>query len=233
MAGSAVGRQGARHRGEKALAVLAAFILAGGAWFGAAWLIFALQSLRCPADSFYSDAPAAQHVFVFVPLALPAIFLFSLVIADGVAMLRRRGMLRSGGAQRRPPRAVRRRLRLLALLCLLALPTSVGFALCQFCLTPSSVLFQPSPWSGFHAYAWSEVASVRTSCWHGRSGWNAGYVLVMRDGVSFDIMGSQFAAARILPTIAQALQGQGVAFDPSRVSRDCDAAGVELLRRPP
>ncbi|HYM03234.1 MAG TPA: hypothetical protein VET85_09830 [Stellaceae bacterium] len=218
--------QAAQHRaqvsrGRKSLHALLALALAGGVWLGAAQAIFALQGMRCPAGTFYWDSPAPQHVFVYLPLLVPALALLSFVLAY------------SSAAGRRSRRRLRRHFVVLAAALLLALPASFAVARCQFCLLPSRLLVAPTPWSDLREYAWQDVAAVETSCWHGRSGWNAGYVLTLRDGTAFDIMGSQQAAAPILPAVAQALHGHGVAFDARRVALNCDALVTEWLRRAP
>jgi len=225
-------------RWRAALVGLPAFAIAGAFWLGTVALIFALQSAQCPAETFYSDSPAPQHVFVYASLLFPAILIVSTVYGQGTALLQSwQSPLEGDALQHRKARlrrAHRRNLKIFTILLAIALPVSVGFSMCQFCLVPEGVLYRPSPWSDLHTYAWQDVASIETSCWRGsRGSWHAGYIVTMRDGTAIDLMGSQREASRALPAVIHAMRDFDVAFDAHRVSRNCAAYGAELLRQRP
>ena len=225
-------------RWQVAFVGLPAFALAGIFWFGTVGLIFALQSARCSARTFYSDSPAPQHVFVYVPVLFLALPVVSFVYGQGAALLRSWQNPLEGEALRRQKAgfrsAQRRYLKIFAIVLANTLPLSVGFSFCQFCLEPGSIAYRSWPWSDFHTYAWQDVASIKADCYRGgRGSWKASYVMTMRDGTAIDIMASQRDAARALPTVIRMLHDSDITFDAHLVSRNCGAYGAELLRRRP
>jgi hypothetical protein len=229
-----VSRQERRRRALLQLAVAALVLIC---WFGVGELVFVWQAARCPAATFYANSPAFQRIMVVAPLVIAAVA-SGLLVASRISgkawpLL---GRPTAGLAAPRPSRSARRLRRsimIVAGLTVAALPLSIGFSFCQFCLTPEAIDYRPAPWSGFRHYAWSDVAAIKTACWSGRRGWNAEYVIGLADGSSIDIMGSATAAERALPQVLRALHGRNLEFDARRVSRYCGFPNAALLRERP
>ena len=226
-----------QERRWRALAQLGAAVLVVLCWILIGELIFAWQAARCPAATFYADSPAPLHVFTVAPLVIAATA--SGLLAAG--WISGKGWPRVGRpAPGVPPmrlsrsaRRLRRHGIILAGFTISALPLSIGFSFSQFCLAPEGIAYRPAPWSDFRDYAWSDVAAIKTACWSGRRGWNADYVLGLRDGSSIDIMGSAAAAEHALPQVLHALHGRDLEFDAHRVSRRCGYPNAALFRERP
>lgn len=226
-----------QERRRRALVQLGAAALVAACWFLVARLIFAWQAARCPAATFYADSPAPQHVFELAPLLIAAVC-SAVAVATRISgkAWPRLGTPAPDVSAPRPSRSARRLRRnsiILTGLAASALPLSIGFSFCQFCLTPEGINYRAAPWSGFREYAWSDVATIKTACWSGRRGWNAEYVLGLGDGSSIDIMGSANATESALPQVMRALHGQHLEFDASHVSRYCGFPNAKLFRERP
>lgn len=233
-----VNRKASRQeRRRRALVQLGAAALVAACWFLVGRLIFAWQAARCPAATFYADSPAPQHFLELAPLLIAAVC-SAVAVATRISgkAWPRVGTPAPDGSAPRPSRSARRLRRnsiILIGLAASALPLSIGFSFCQFCLTPEGIDYRAAPWTGFREYAWSDVATIKTACWSGRRGWNAEYVLGLDDGSSIDIMGSANAAESALPQVMRTLHGRHLEFDASRVSRYCGLPNAKLFRERP
>jgi hypothetical protein len=213
--------------------IVPAFVAGAALWFGAMRLLYALQSARCPAGTFYFDG--AQHVFVRAPLMISATIL-AIHIINEMALrfpIVRRGVVKapSRSTVARNARSVRFSRRLFLGSLAVALPVSLAFTLWQFCLVRDAVWYAPSPWDALHRYEWADVAAIKASCWRGRHGIVASYVLTMGDGESVNIMGAEDAAAAAYPEMAEALHGLAFDFTPAR-GRCATVFGPMLTERP-
>jgi hypothetical protein len=77
------------------------------------------------------------------------------------------------------------------MLLLVTLPISVSASLCQFCLQPHAIAYQPYPWTGFRQYTWEDVSAVTATCRYSRgrfTGWRKQFILEMHDGPVLDLM---------------------------------------------
>jgi hypothetical protein len=122
------------------------------------------------------------------------------------------------------------------LLLLVTLPISLSASLCQFCLQPHAIAYQPYPWTGFRQYTWEDVSAVTATCRYSRgrySGWRKQLVVEMHDGAGLDLMTWPTAAVRAYRSIAQALQGQDFAFDASGIAPGCPEPYLGLLTHRP
>jgi hypothetical protein len=116
------------------------------------------------------------------------------------------------------------------------LPISVSASMCQFCLQPDEIAYQPYPWTGFRQYAWQDVSAVTLTCRYSRGryyGWREQFILEMRDGAALDLMTWPTAAVHAFPSNAQALQGQEFRFDAAGVARGCPEPYLGMLSQRP
>jgi hypothetical protein len=213
--------------------IVPGFLAGAALWFGATKLLYALQSARCPAGTFYFDG--AQHVFVRAPLMIPATILAVHIINEMALRfpIMRRGVVKAPSpsmvARNAHYRRFSRRLFLGSLA--VALPISLAFTLWQFCLVRDAIWYAPTPWGALHRYEWADVAAVKADCWRSRNGIRASYVLTMDDGEAFNMMGDEDAAAAAYPAMAEALHGLAFEFTPAR-GRCAAVFGPMLTQRP-
>ena len=202
-----------------------------------AWLTLQFQAMRCPVGTFFWASNQVPTAVQIVPLFIPAI---------GVGFLAAHwivGAIPGGRAffnTKRKPGADDAEQRMLVNFTLgsllLILPVSLSASLCQFCLQPHAITYQPYPWSGFRVYAWQDVSSVTTTCRYtgGRNaGWRKQFILGMNDGATLDLMTWPAAAVRAYPEIAQALRGGDFSFDPSGVAPRCPQPYLDMLKKRP
>jgi hypothetical protein len=224
----------ATYSTRRSLGIILPGLLAGAAlWFGATRLLYALQSARCPAGTFYFDG--AQHIFVLAPFMVPAVFLASFMMNAMVLRLppMRRGVVTAPSPSTvvRNARYIRSSRRLFLGSLAIAVPVSLAFTLWQFCLVRDAIWYAPSPWAALHRYEWADVAGVKADCWRSRNGISASYVLTMDDGESFNVMGAENAAVAAYPEMAEALHGLAFDFTPAP-GRCASIFGRMLSERP-
>ena len=227
-----------RRRARNLLFATLGLALAGLTWFAMVWAMLRLQAARCPEDSFLCASNQAATALQIVPLIFPALGL-GFLIASRIGASLPAGLLGSGqtrrlGADRASDQA--QMLKLSLILLALALPISLGASLCQFCLGPSVVAYQATPWSGFRKYEWGDVASVTASCHYrrGRSAeWVKQLIVTMGDGASIDLMTWPAATVRAYPAIAEALHGRDFSFDANGVAPRCPEPYRGILTRRP
>ena len=124
-------------------------------------------------------------------------------------------------------------LKFAALTAVIALPCLVANAASEFCLSPSGIAYRSAPWDESRRFRWDDVVAVQTWCRRGTRGrWPAGYVLILRDGTSIDVMTAAPQLTTGFPRLVRALSGRHVAFDSSRVAADCGNAYAGALRTP-
>ena len=211
--------------------------LAGIAWTAMAWLTLQIQAMRCPVDTFFWASNQVATAVQIVPLCFSAIGI-GFLAANWIV-----GVIPGGRAFFNPNRkpgtddAERRMLLKFSLgSLLLILPISLSASLCQFCLDPHAITYQPYPWTGFRKYAWRDVSSVTATCRYsgGRNaGWRKQFVLEMRDGAALDLMTWPAAVVHAYPVIAQALHGQKFSFDASGVAQGCPHPYLGMLTHRP
>jgi hypothetical protein len=122
------------------------------------------------------------------------------------------------------------------MLLLVTLPISVSASLCQFCLQPHAIAYQPYPWTGFRQYTWEDVSAVAATCRYSRgrfTGWRKQFILEMHDGPVLDLMAWPTAAIRASPSIAQALHGHEFRFDVAGVAPGCPEPHLGMLSHRP
>jgi hypothetical protein len=219
------------------LAQLGTAVLVALCWFPVGGLIFAWQAMRCPAITFYADAPGGLHVLTTAPLVIAATG--SGFLAAGWISGKgwpRLGMAAPGVPSTRLSRSARRLRRqsiIIAGLVASALPLSIASSFSQFCLTPEGIDYRAAPWGNFRDYTWSDVSRISAACWYGRRGWSAQYIIGLSDGSAIDIMGSATATEHAVPQVLRALHGHAVDFDAHGVSRNCGFANAAVLRERP
>jgi hypothetical protein len=208
--------------------------LAGVAWIAMALLAQQFQAARCPQDAFFWASNQVPTALQIVPLLFPAL---------GVGFLTANWLIASipGGRdffnQSRKPGhdhvgEQRQLIKFCLVLLLVTLPISVSASLCQFCLQPHAIAYQPYPWTGFQQYTWENVSAVTATCRYSRgrhAGWRKQLVLELRDGAAFDLMTWPTAAVRASPAIAQALHGHEFRFDASGVAPGCPEPHLSML----
>src|SRR5262249_61047571 len=119
------------------------------------------------------------------------------------------------------------------ILLLITLPISIAASLSQYCLLERGILYQVGPWSGLRSYSWSDVSKIETRCARSKGAWSGSYVLIMRDGASFDVMTWPGSFGRAYPDMARALHGADFIFNSEGVGSGCAHANVDFLRRRP
>ncbi len=222
------------RKARNLLFALLGLALAGVAWIAMALLTLQLQAARCPQDTFFWASNQVPTALQIVPLLFPAL---------GVGFLAANWLTASfpGGRDffnqsARPSGEQRQLIKFCLLLLLVTMPISLSASLCQFCLQPHAIAYQPYPWTGFRQYTWEDVSAVTTTCRYSRgrySGWCKQLVVEMHDGAALDLMTWPTAAVRAYPSIAQALQGQDFAFNASGVAPGCPEPYLGLLAHRP
>jgi len=211
--------------------------MAGIAWIAMAWLTLRVQAMRCPVDTFFWASNQVPTMLQIVPLFIPAIGV-GFLTANWIV-----GAAPGGRAFFNPVRrpgtdgAERKMLIKFSLgSLLLILPISLSASLCQFCLQPRAIKYQPYPWTGFREYAWQDVSAVTATCRYsgGRNaGWRKQFILGMNDGAALDLMTWPAAAVRAYPEIAQALHGLEISLNASGVTPRCPQPYLGLLTKRP
>jgi hypothetical protein len=154
------------RKARSLLFALLGLTLAGVAWIAMALLTQQFQAARCPHDTFFWASNQVSTALQIVPLLFPAL---------GIGFLTANWLIASipGGRdffnQSRKPGPDRvGEQRQLIKFCLMALlvtlPISLSASLCQFCLQPHAISYQPYPWTGFRQYAWEDVSAVTATC---------------------------------------------------------------------
>jgi hypothetical protein len=225
------------RKARNLLFVLLGLALAGIAWTAMAWLSLQFQAMSCPVGTFFWASNQVPTAVQIVPLFIPPIGI-GFLAANWIV-----GAIPGGRTFFNPARkagaddAERRMLIKFSLgSLLLILPISLSASLCQFCLQPGVITYQPYPWAGFREYAWQDVAAVTATCRYsgGRNaGWRKQFILEMRDGAAIDLMTWPAAAIRAYPAIAQALHGEEFSFDASGVAPQCPQPYLGMLDRRP
>jgi hypothetical protein len=229
-----------RKRTLNVLFAVLGLTLAGLAWIAMAWLMQRFQATRCPDDTFLWASSQIATALQFVPLFFPSLAMSFLaanwVVASIPGAPQFFDRFAAGKTDANYGRAQRPLIKFCLMLSALALPVSVGAGLCQFCLQPDAIVYQPDPWTGFRHYVWQDVAAVTTTChYHGgrSAGWNRQFILTMRDGAAMDVMTWPAAAQRAYPALARALHGQAFSFDSSGVERGCPRRYLSMLTQRP
>jgi hypothetical protein len=201
---------------------------------GLALLTQQFQAARCPHDTFFWASNQVSTALQIVPLLFPAL---------GVGFLTANWLIASipGGRDffnqsRKPgPDRIgeqRQLIKFCLMLLLVTLPISLSASLCQFCLQPHAISYQPYPWTGFRQYTWDDVSTVTATCRYSRgryTGWRKQFILEMRDGAALDLMTWPTAAVRASPAIAQALRGHEFRFDAAGVALGCPEPYLGML----
>jgi hypothetical protein len=174
------------------------FALLGSALAGIAWIAMALlmqqfQAARCPQGTFFWASNQVPTALQIVPLFFPALGVGFLTANWLIAAIpggrdffnqpRKPGLDRVGEQ--------RQLIKFSLMLLLVTLPISVSASLCQFCLQPHAITYQPYPWTGFRQYTWEDVSAVTATCRYSRgrfTGWRKQFILEMHDGPVLDLM---------------------------------------------
>jgi hypothetical protein len=205
---------------------------------GTLWSIHALQSTRCLPGTFLNGSGRVASIVLLVATFLLAISLalpFVNWLAHTVAPSRRfferkaREFGEPGYEQAQRPLIT-----FLLIESAIMVPILIAASCCQYCLSPTGILYQPWPWSDLRHYTWHDVRRVETSCRRDRGkSWNTAFSLVLSDGTNFDIMDWPKLAERAYPDLIRALNGIGFVFDASHVRADCGVPYAGLLMRRP
>ena len=226
------------RKARSLLFALLGLALAGVAWIAMALLMQQFQAARCPQDTFFWASNQVPTALQIVPLFFPAL---------GVGFLTANWLIAAipGGRDffnqpRKPgPDRVgeqRQLIKFSLMLLLVTLPISVSASLCQFCLQPHAIAYQPYPWTGFRQYTWEDVSAVTATCRYSRgrfTGWRKQFILEMHDGPVLDLMAWPTAAIRASPSIAQALHGHEFRFDVAGVAPGCPEPYLGMLSHRP
>jgi hypothetical protein len=201
------------------------------------WLLQQWQSSRCPAGTFLVGPAQGGMVVQVAPILFASIgfgLIFMFWFAHTIPPLRGSfGRAADGDHESVYRRSQHALVRLSLPVALIALPISVVGSLPQYCLLESGFLYQSWPWNAPRSYSWSDVAEVATACHYRKNGWYPSFVVITRDGESFDLMDWLPSFMRAYPEIARALHGVEFKFNSTHVNRDCvDFDGGLLLRRP-
>ena len=226
------------RKARNLLFALLGLALAGVAWIAMAWTMQQFQAARCPQDTFFWASNQVPTALQIVPLFFPALGVGFLTANWLIAAIpggrdffnqpRKPGPDR-GGEQRQL-------IKFSLMLLLVTLPISVSASLCQFCLQPHAIAYQPYPWTGFRQYTWEDVSAVTATCRYSRgrfTGWRKQFILEMRDGPVLDLMAWPTAAIRASPSIAQALHGHEFRFDVAGVAPGCPEPYLGMLSHRP
>jgi hypothetical protein len=219
------------------LLIVPAFAIMVAISLGATWLLQRWQSLRCPANPLLVASGQGATILQIIPTAIASIG-FGFLCVNWLAHLippLRRFFDRDAERHNQPgyQRSQRGLMRFSLILLAIMLPVSIAASLSQYCLSEQGILYQARPWTGLRSYSWSEVATIETKCTRSKGGWFGSYLLIMRDGASFDVMTWPRSFARVYPDIARALHGVAFTFNSEGVSRRCADANVEILLRRP
>jgi len=227
-----------RRRERSLLFAVLGLALAGIAWIALAWLTQRFQAARCPESTFFWASGQIATALQVVPLLFPSLGVGFLAANWIVASIPGGGQffnqsretgVNFGGVQRQL-------IKFCLIMLAVTLPISVSASLCQFCLQPQAIAYQPYPWTGFRHYPWQDVVAVTATCRYRRgryAGWHQQFILGMRDGAALELMTWPTAAIRAYPAIALALHGQQFSFDSSGVDRGCPPTYLGMLTHRP
>lgn len=226
------------RKARNLLFALLGLALAGFAWIAMALLTQLFQAARCPQGTFFWASNQVATALQIVPLFFPALGIGFLTANRLIASIPQGRDFFNQSRKPGPGRVGEQRqlIKFCLIALLVTLPISLSASLCQFCLQPGAILDQPYSWTGFRQYTWRDVSAVIATCRYstGRySGWRKQFILEMRGGPALDLMTWPAAAVRAYPSIAEALQGQELAFDASGVAPGCPRPYLGMLTHRP
>jgi hypothetical protein len=219
------------------LLIVPAFAIMGAISLAATWLVQQWQSLRCPANAFLVASGQEATILQIIPIMIASIG-FGLLCTNWIAHLipsLRKFFDRDAEQHNQPgyQRSQQSLMRFSLIVLVIMLPVSIAASLCQYCLSEQGILYQAWPWTGLRSYSWSEVSTIETRCSRGKGSWSGSYVLIMRDGASFDVMTWPRSFARVYTDMVRALRGAEFTFNSDGVSPGCAHPNVDFLRRRP